>query len=350
MIYHPCAGQEGGVPVGVKKLNLAADLCGCPNRCLHCWLGHMPNRDMGPEADRFIVDYFAPYFDELAFYSWLREPDFCEDYRARWARDLALSKNAAPERFELAGFWRIARDEDYVPFLRSLGVKKVQLSFFGLRDTQDRYVGRRGAFDEVLAATDRLIDGGLIPRWQCFINEENREELVQVLAMAEAMRRSRCPALEFFVHEGSCDGENRKLYPIRIRRGRVPPALLPFYLNYGALRTEAECRESLLADRAHPEFPLGEELTLYVSNEFEVFYNFTEMSRPWVIGNLKREPPEHLVPRILAGDTPALRAAGETTWAALAEEFGDPASDRLFHPEDYRQFLFNEYLARRAGA
>lgn len=333
-----------------KKLDLCVDLYGCPNRCLHCWLGHMPNRDMGPEADRFIAEYFAPYFEQLAFYSWLREPDFCEDYRARWERDLSLSRNAAPERFELASFWRIARDEEYVPFLRSLGVKKVQLSFFGLRDTQDRYVGRRGAFGEVLTATERLIDGGMIPRWQCFINEENREELTEVLGMAEDLRRGRCPALEFFVHEGSCDGENRKLYPLRIRRGHVPPELIPFYLNYDRLQTEAECRERLLADRDHPEFPLGEELTLYVSNEFEVYYNFTEMSRPWAIGSLKTEPAASLVPRILRGDSPALRAAGETTWAALAEAFGDPASDRLFDPEDYKLYLFNEYLSSRTGA
>ena len=189
-----------------KQLNLVADLYGCPNRCLHCWLGHMPNRRMEDGADRFIVDYFAPYFEKIAFYSWLREPDFCEDYAARWARDLAVSKNAKPERFELASFWRIVRDEKYIPFLRSVGVKKVQLTFFGLKETQDRYVGRQGAYEEVLEATERLIRGGITPRWQCFLNEENREEIVQVLQTYEEIRRTKCPDMEFFVHEGSCDG------------------------------------------------------------------------------------------------------------------------------------------------
>ena len=109
-------------------LNLVADLYGCPNRCLHCWLGHMPNRRMEYDADRFIVDYFSPYFDKIAFYSWVREPDFCADYAARWERDCQISKNTLPERFELASFWRIVRDEAYIPFLRSVGVKKVQLT------------------------------------------------------------------------------------------------------------------------------------------------------------------------------------------------------------------------------
>ena len=189
---------------------------GCPNRCLHCWLGHMPNRKMEPDADQFIMNYFSPFFERIAFYSWLREPDYCDDYIARWEKDIAISKNIRPERFELASFYRIVRDDRYIPFLKSVGVKKVQLTFFGLRDTQDRYVGRKGAFDEVITATDLLIDGGIIPRWQCFINEENKEEISELYHMSQAIRKDRCPDLEFFVHEGTCDGENRKLYPIRI--------------------------------------------------------------------------------------------------------------------------------------
>ena len=144
-----------------RQLNLVVDMYGCPNRCMHCWLGHMPNRKMEEGADRFIVDYFDPYFDRIAYYSWLREPDFCDDYAARWRRDLEISKNAKPERFELASFYRIVRDENYIPFLKSVGVGKVQLTFFGLRETQDRYVGRKGAYEEVMKATELLIRGGI---------------------------------------------------------------------------------------------------------------------------------------------------------------------------------------------
>ena len=190
-----------------QQLNLAVDLYGCPNRCLHCWLGHMPNRRMEDGADRFIVDYFSPLFEKIAFYSWLREPDFCEDYAGRWRRDLEISKNAKPERFELASFFRIVRDDRYIPFLQSVGVKKVQLTFFGLKENQDRYAGRKGAWEEIVKASELLADAGIVPRWQCFINEENKDEIVCLLRMAETFRRERCPELEFFVHEGSCDGE-----------------------------------------------------------------------------------------------------------------------------------------------
>ena len=209
-------------------LTLAADLYGCPNRCLHCWLGHMPNRQMEPDADRWIVEQFRPYYRSITFMSWLREPDFCPDYRARWERDRQLSVNAAPPRFELASFWRLVRDEDYVQFLKEVGVGCVQLTFFGLEKTTDRYVGRKGAFRELLQATEILIANGIAPRWQAFLNEENKDELVQLLDLTEELELSRrSPSFRFFIHAGSCDGENRKLYPIRIQKGSVPEVLIP---------------------------------------------------------------------------------------------------------------------------
>ena len=53
-----------------KKLSLVVDMAGCPNRCKHCWLGHMPNKRI--HDDQWIVDYFKPHFDQITYYSWLR--------------------------------------------------------------------------------------------------------------------------------------------------------------------------------------------------------------------------------------------------------------------------------------
>ena len=329
-----------------NRLNLAVDMNGCPNRCLHCWLGHMPNRRMEEGSDSFIVRYFSPFFDKIAYYSWLREPDYCDDYEDRWKRDLEISRNTVPQRFELASFYRIVRDEKYIPFLRSAGVKKVQLTFFGLEVTQDRYVGRKGAYQEVMRATELLISGGIVPRWQCFINEENRDEIVQLFRMAAEIKKERCPGLEFFVHEGSCDGENRKLYPIRIRKRHIPDELKEVFLDYDHILSEAECCHILTDDLSSPVFRIGNEITLNISNTFDVYYNFTHMTEPWKTGNLKTDEPEKLVPDILSGNTPALNAASRCTWSGLVHEFGDPSSDRVFRPDDFKMYLFNEYLSR----
>ena len=328
-----------------QTLSLAADLYGYPNRCLHCWLGHRPNRRMEEGADRFIVDCFAPHFERIAVYSWFREPDFCDGYEERWERDIALSKNARPERFELASFWRIVRDERYIPFLRRVGVRKVQLTLFGLRETQDRYVGRKGAFDEVLRATDLLAVGGITPRWQCFINEENRAEIPEVRRLW-LERKEKYPEMEFFVHEGSCEGENRRLYPIRIRKEHIPEELIPDYLGYATLLTERECCALLREDRSALSFPVGDELVLNVTAGYDVFTNLTEMSGPWVVGNLKRDDPAEIVRRAVTGDTPALRALARHSWAELADRLGDSVSGRAFGLNDYRMYLVNEFFER----
>ena len=325
------------------ELVLAADLYGCPNRCLHCWIGHMKNRKTDENADRFIVDYFSPYFEKIEFYSWLREPDYCDNYKERWERDKALCKNAVPERFELASFYRIVRDEEYIPFLSSVGVKKVQLTFFGLKTTQDRYVGRAGAYEEIMRATDLLIDGGIIPRWQCFINEENKSEIVEIYNKAKEIRKKKCPDLEFFVHEGSCEGENLKLYPIRITKKNIPDELIPVYLDYDKILTEKECVFALSRDFTNPEFSIGDKITLYISNEYDVYYNFTHMRAPWRIGNLKTDKPEKLVYDIITGNTPALNAAKRVTWAELAWRYGDVSSERVFSTGDCKMYLFNRY-------
>ncbi len=304
----------------------------------------MPNRRMEDGADDFIANFFRPFFDKVAFYSWVREPDYCSDYIKRWKKDITLSKNTVPQRFELASFYRIARDEQYIPFLKSAGVKKVQLSFFGLQKTQDKYVGRTGAFDEVLKAADLLINGGIVPRLQCFINEENREEIVQILRLAEEIRQNKCPNLEFFVHEGSCEGENRKLYPIRIQKQHIPDLLIPFYLDFDKRLTERECCERLKDNSSRPSFELNDEITLFVSNEYDVYYNFTNMSRPWIIGNLKKDKPKNLIPRIVGGKSFALQQAKTCTWSELVAKYGDFKSDKVFSLDDYKIYLFNNFL------
>ena len=337
-----------------NKLTLAVDLYGCPNRCLHCWISHMPNKQMEEDADEWIVAQFRPYFESIEFFSWLREPDFCPDYRMRWERDKELSVNAVPPRFELASFWRLVRDPEYVGFLKEVGVKCVQLTFFGLEETTDRYVGRKGAYQELLKATDILLENGIAPRWQCFINEENRDELVQLLQLSREQNLSRrCEAFgsefRFFVHEGSCDGESRKLYPIRICKENIPQELIPYYLDYHKLISEKELCADLINDSFH-FVPHNEgKIVLYIANNYDLFFNFTHMQPEWRIGNLKKDPMDELVRRVIEEDIPALREARNITVSELVQRYGDPLSEKAFQKEDYLMYLLNRHLELSRG-
>ncbi len=85
-------------------------------------------------------------------------------------------------------FWRLVRDGEYAKFLREVGVKVVQLTFFGGEETTDRYIGRKGAYSELLKATEILLQNGIAPRWQAFINAENKDEVAELPKLAEKLK------------------------------------------------------------------------------------------------------------------------------------------------------------------
>ena len=333
-----------------NNLTILADMYGCPNRCKHCWLGHMPNKKMPDDSDELIVNYFKPYFHSITFYSWIREPDYCENYVERWQRDIQISVNTKPQRFELVSFWRLVRDKNYVRFLKSVGVNKVQLTFFGTEEITDWYVGRKGAYQELLRATEILIDNQIAPRWQVFINAENATDIIQLLAYSKELKLSeRCKAFGgdffFFIHSGSCDGENRKLYPLRINKEDIPVELIPYYINFSETKTEAELCEILAYDNNSFAYHNENEITLNIANNFDVYFNFTHMDPEWKIGNILTDDSSELVRRVIDEDIPALELARKTPVSELVSQFGNPLSHKIFDcVDDYKAYLLNEMI------
>lgn len=329
------------------NLTICLDMYGCPNRCKHCWIGHMPNRQLRDEDAVFVINKFEPYFEDITFYSWLREPDYCEDYKSRWLRDNELSGKHKPKRFELASFYRLNRDAGYVSFLKEVGVRKVQLTFFGMEAMTDKYVGRRGAFGELLKATDILVSNGITPRWQAFINEENKDDLWNLLSVIDELKlKDSCPDFKFFLHEGSCDGENAKLYDLRIQKGHVPEKLLPYYSDYHNLKTEQEfvCEYRAKSSEYFVPSNSGGDAVIYISNTFDVYFNFTNMTAEWKIGNLMEDDMGEISRRIIEEDIPALRMAREISLSELALRYGSEQSQRLFGEDDFKMYLLNRHL------
>ncbi len=333
----------------MKKLALVVDMYGCPNRCKHCWLGHMDHFSMPDNADEFIINYFKPYFEQITFYSWLREPDFVNNYEERWERDKALSIGAMPERFELASFYRLCRDAGYVHFLKKAGVKEVQLTFFGMEEMTDKYVGRKGAFKELISAANILIDNGIIPRYQIFINAENKEDIIELVEyLKQNHSDKKCDAIgipfKLFIHQGSCDGENRKLYNLRISKSDVPEELIEYYLDYDELYSEKECCELLRNDSTNHVYHNEDVIVLNITSDFNVYYNFTNITENWKIGNIKEESAEQLVARIISENTFALNRAREITLGELVRLYGNFQSDKAFFLDDYKGYLLNNYI------
>ena len=321
-----------------KRLTICIDMYGCPNRCKHCWLGNLPNNPFPNGYDALIVDLFKPYFNNIEFYSWLREPDFCNDYKNRWIKDNELS-SFKPERFELASFYRIVRDPEYVKWLKELGTKKVQLTFFGLEETTNYFVGRKGAYQELIKASQILKENGIEPRWQMFIYETNKEEVVKLIKIAKEM-----DIKEILVHEGTCDGNNRNFYDVRINKSHIPEEVKPYYLDYANILSEKECIEILKDDESHYLPHNDGDIVLYITNDLNVYFNFTNPSPAWKIGNIKEDNILEIVRKVVEEDIPALNLSKTIAAKKLVQKYGNFDSDRVFSLDDYKMYLLNNYL------
>ena len=332
-----------------KTLSLVVDMYGCPNRCKHCWIAHMPNGNMSDQEAEALVEYFKPHFDVIEFYSWAREPDYKDNYRERWEKDKQLSINIVPQRFELASFWRLVRDESYASFLQEVGVPKVQLTFFGLEETTDCFVGRKGAFKELLKATEILLEHKIAPRWQVFIYEHNKEEVVSLLHLSQELRlKERCEAFgqefEFFIHAGSCEGNNYKLYDQRICKDSMNPILHSYFSDYENNYSEAELCEMYKEDTSTLKLSMGDQIVLYILGNGNIHYNFGSIEEIWKIGNWKTDNKEELLEKIVHDDAWAVKIANSITIKELIEKYGDKNSTRLFVFDDYKMYLLNKHL------
>ena len=202
----------------------------------------------------------------------------------------------------------------------------------------------------MLQATEILIEHQIAPRWQVFISTKNATDIKKLLAKSKELNLSeRCndfgEKFSFFIHSGSCDGENRELYPLRINKEEIPAELIPYYNNFSEAKTEAELCELLAKDNTCFVYHIENEITLNIANSFDVYFNFTHMRPEWKIGNILTDDSTELARRVIDEDVPALRIARKTPVSKLVSQFGNPLSHKIFDCiDDYKAYLLNEMV------
>ncbi len=346
-----------------KRIDLCVDMYGCPNRCRHCWVGHPQNGHMTVNDLTEIAAQFRPYAREFEVFDWYREPDFKDNYKELWELRKQLSDKITPH-FELISVWRIVRDSEYVKWLVSLGLSKAQLTLFGGETTTDDYTGRKGAYREILQAIDILIENKIFPRIQVFVNKDNIGELplVEKLILEEHLPE-RCAAFggEFtcFVHQGSCDRENAKLYGVRVTQDdlqKIPPLLSDYTrkhfhamnLNEVFGQTERELYQKLITDASTGSYVVDSPV-LYVDHAYNVYPNISAPVPYWCLGNLKESSAEEILQNYLSGKSVAQTVRREIPLCEIVKQCGDPSSLRLFGEQDYIDYLVNKYCERKTS-
>jgi MoaA/NifB/PqqE/SkfB family radical SAM enzyme len=340
-----------------KHLTVCLDMYGCPNRCSHCWLGVTPNGNLSEDDLRFVAEQFRPFGETMELYDWYREPDYHANYRELWQLTAELSDVKTPH-YELISYWRAVRDDTYLDWLRSIGLKAAQLTLFGGEATTDRYVGRPGAYREIVKTMELLMDKAITPRIQVFVNKETVDELGQVETLIRELDlENRCAgfAVPFavFVHAGSCDGENEKHYDIRVTAedlAKIPPYLAQATVRYFqrpdlqavfGRSEQAWCAEA--ANDEHTMDLVSDSPVFYVDRQFDVYPNVTAPAPWWKLGNLKTDGAQAILRRYAENDTLAQRTSLTVPTKALVRACGDPESRRLFGFGDYMTYLLNRY-------
>ena len=342
----------------------ALDMLGCPNRCRHCFVGWRQNPKLVESDLRWAAEEFRPWAKTLTVYDWNREPDFGDDYKERWelCRELS-SSDTPPEHYELASVWRLARDGEYAPWLKSLDVKYVQLTLFGGEELTDYFTGREGAYQDIFKAIDVLLENGIAPRIQVFANQKTVRELHKVTELIDSLElEKRCEDIGVpfacFVHQGSCDGEGEKLYPIWITSEdleKIPDKLVQYTLkhfNKPAIRDvfgqeEQELYDELINDHTTESLGSTAPAVLYIDGEFNVTPNIGVPAEPWRLGNLKKDGAEMILSRLMNDESPAQRIRATVPLSELVRVCGAPDSRRLFGRDDYIEYLLSRYCRRQ---
>lgn len=352
-----------------KEISVSLDMYGCPNRCRHCWLGATPNGSMAVSELEFTAGQFKPFTDCLQVYDWYREPDYRDNYRELFALCNQISDKPI-RHFELASFWRLVRDQDYVGWLSALGLKKVQLTIFGDEETTDFYIGRKGAYKEILEAIEILLENKISPRIQTFINKNNIDGLGHIEDLIGRLElEDRCKSFggefSYFLHQGSCDGENEKLYHVWVTPddlAKIPASLEAYTLKHFGKnnimevfgQTEQALCEELAEDQSTASY-VSDSPVFHIDKDFNVYPNISTPAPHWCLGNLKTHGAETVLENYVNSNSLAqhtrltvplceiVRTHGKKTFHGRKTLHGITESQRLFSRNDYIEFLLNQY-------
>ncbi len=347
-------------PITGTRIGVALDMHGCPNRCRHCYLGFGTRRSLSAADLRWTAQQFRVAMQHhpsavqsLQVASWFREPDYGEDYQRLYELETELS-DAKPERYELLSIWRLARDPSYAAWAKAVGPDTCQISLFGIESTTDWFYRRRGAFQDALTATERLLQVGMKPRWQLFLTTRLIPELPDLLRLVDRLHlRERVSALggefQLFMHCPGPDGEGRRIEHLRPTIDQVqslPAEVIESsrkHLGWDTLwYTEADLIRQIPGQRAWaPEPPPM--LWFLVLNNWDVYPNVGTLEPWWKLGNLKQDAVEVILCRFEHDEAAGLQGLFHYPAGRLAQEYGDTAGQKVYSDQGD---LLSLYLAR----
>jgi len=289
----------------------------------------------------------GPRWPAIEVSSWWREPDYSDDYRHLHDLERELSTIAASRwTYELLSVWRAARDPEYPRWAFAMGTRVCQITFFGMEATNDWFHRRRGAFPDALAATERLLEAGIRPRWQLIFTKRLLSGLASLLALADGMHlRERCEALGgpfvIFLNCPSPDGNAFEMEHLRptVRDLDRVPAWLREASEAHLGRALGETERALMARLGADDAPVGgvpPRLWFEVTPDLDVYTNVAAPLLWFRLGNLRQDGVARVVEAFENDHTIGLQAQYHVPLSELARRFGRPRGQRIYSEGDLK--------------
>lgn len=343
-----------------KEITLCFNIYGCPNSCKHCHVSGAPSKKMDIKLIEKQVEKFKAAGYRTDVYSWYLEPDFPNNYKELFSWEQNMS-DKSHEHFELASDFRIVRDKEYVKWLKELGLKKVQLTFFGMEELTNYYTGRNNAFNELIEAIDILIENEIAPRIQYFLYKDTINELDEFISYIDSLKvEERCNSFnskfELFVHTGSCLGTGINLYEKWITDEdlvKIPAYVIDKTLEHYKVSnfnevlgsTEQDLYQKHMDNKSFHTYESNN--ILYVDNKYNVLPNSASLNDYWIIGNLFTDSVEEIMDKYLNGDYYGNNISKTHSIGEMIKEVGNPNSIRLFNEDDYLDFVRDMFIMRK---
>ncbi len=341
-----------------ENLRIALDMGGCPNKCKHCYIGVTKSSKLSIDDLDLVYELFSPYAKRLAVYSWYREPDILNNYQELYEIEKKLSDDEIYERFSLASVYRLSQDENYAKWLKTIGVKAVQLTFFGLESNTNYFTGRPNAYRDLLKAVDILLANKIVPKIQIFLNKKSISDLKKFMDLISHLQIKEKveqfgEKFVLFAHTGNPTGENLKNIAYRITEKdlkKIPEELFKMSSDYLNTQTPFGIPEHVLYQKhLNNENYLDikpDNLCFYINHKFDVYPNILSLSPYFKLGNAKKDAIMEIVENYQQNKAFALKAATEVKIKDLVKEFGNHDGIWLFDEDDYLLYLLELYCIK----
>ncbi len=313
----------------------------CVNRCWHCFCNGSPEGDFMDEKvvlkvldnlaelrEKTGIKVFPMFYDEPTLH-----PGFLNIIRHQLEMDLIYDQ----WWFSTNGFGLARMSDDGWTALADMGFSGIRLTFYGTGEEHDRFAGRNGAYDDLIMTIRRADEYGIDWFAGMVLNAENVSNYEETKAAIEGMGTP-CTKFGWMLPQSggrASDNENRvKIEQIShlVRDSKVWKTERDLIQEIFS-SSELSSRKALNQLCGNVYLDIDEHLNVFYGGGCDGDPFYFDKSQV-LLGNMNDENIFYSYEKYLNDPPKPVRVLSEVTWRELAEKYGNPDNDEVFHITD----------------